>query len=150
MPEMQPSSELKFTIPDEPVAKERARSAAVGVRGNGKPNIRTYTPAATVAYEKKVAIVAQIAVNQRRWAWGPKDRFTVIVRLFRRYEGKGGDIDNYIKSLFDGLNGVVWDDDRAVRSLAVTLSGPSEKPRTEVVIRRHRIGERSHKLSTKP
>lgn len=53
---------------------------------------------------------------------------------------KKPDIDNYVKLVFDALNGIAWEDDNAVASLyAVKLY--DENPRTEVYIDYLKKGE---------
>ncbi|WP_207695550.1 RusA family crossover junction endodeoxyribonuclease [Enterococcus sp. DIV0212c] len=44
------------------------------------------------------------------------------------------DIDNYVKAVFDGINGIIWKDDARVVDLK-TSKYYSDKPRTEVIIR---------------
>ena len=41
--------------------------------------------------------------------------------------GIRGDIDNYVKSIFDGMNAVIWNDDRQVESLEVVFVGVPRK-----------------------
>ncbi|WP_081410991.1 RusA family crossover junction endodeoxyribonuclease [Desulfotruncus alcoholivorax] len=50
----------------------------------------------------------------------------------------GGDLDKYIKSIQDGLNGIAWRDDRQVTRLKAGLFvRPGVKERAEVII--HKI-----------
>lgn len=46
---------------------------------------------------------------------------------------KKPDIDNYVKLVLDALNGIAWEDDNAVASIAAS-KGYSFEPRTEVCI----------------
>lgn len=43
--------------------------------------------------------------------------------------GLRGDIDNYLKSILDGLNGIAWTDDKLVESVTLTFDGPVRKQR---------------------
>jgi crossover junction endodeoxyribonuclease RusA len=97
-----------------PKAKERPRFR----RG------RVFTPKTTHEFETKVAA-----------GWNKRKRFkdkpvSVSVELGKDYfvvhvqeldvstsSPLRGDIDNYVKSILDGLNGVAWDDDIQVREL---------------------------------
>lgn len=133
-------NDLRFTIPGEPVPKGRARTRVVTTKA-GKSFATHYTPADTKAYEQKVALLCQAAVAAHRWLWSPKDRFAVTVRVFRKHEGAGGDLDNYVKAVSDAINGVAFDDDRYVRELVATLEQDAEHPRVEVVVTRIRVGE---------
>lgn len=102
-----------FFIEGKPHPKERARVTA----RNGKAF--AYTPSKTVQAEKKIAE-----------AWdGPKFSGEVAVNIVVDAEGATvivermdvdstsrlrGDLDNYIKTILDALNGVAWDDDSQV------------------------------------
>lgn len=48
--------------------------------------------------------------------------------------GRPGDVDNIAKAVFDGLNGVVWYDDRQVAEMHVYRFVKQEKQRTEIKI----------------
>lgn len=99
----------KLKVDSKPVPKGRPRMTRYG---------RVFTPATTLQAE---AIIAQ--------AWnGPKyeglvevdcvftpEGTTVIVTPVDGTQSKlRGDIDNYVKLLMDGLNGVAWLDDKQV------------------------------------
>jgi Holliday junction resolvase RusA-like endonuclease len=97
-------------------------------RPKGRPRFsrgRTYTPDTTIQFEQLV-----------RAAWiesgGPTfegpvemdvtfypDRIEVVVRELdpEQKSALRGDIDNYVKSLLDGLNKAAFDDDRRVLRL---------------------------------
>lgn len=134
------SDRLFFIVPGEPVPKGRARTRVVQTK-SGKAFASHYTPKETAAYEKHVATLCQLAVNQKRWVFGPKDRFDLRVRICRTHEGAGGDIDNYVKAIQDGINGIAFPDDRYIRCGAQWLEQDSERPRVEVCVTRIRIGE---------
>jgi len=133
-------TDLRFTIPGEPVPKGRARTRVVTTKG-GKSFASHYTPAETKAYEQKVALLCQAAVSAQRWLWSPKDRFAVTVHVFRTHEGKGGDLDNYIKAVSDAINGIAFADDRYIRAVNAAMAQDAERPRVEVVVTRIRVGE---------
>jgi Holliday junction resolvase RusA-like endonuclease len=96
-------------------AKQRPRMSRRG---------RAYTPKATHDFETRVAT-----------GWNKRKRFkdkpvSVSVELGKDYflvhvqeldvstpTALRGDIDNYVKSILDGLNGIAWDDDIQVREL---------------------------------
>ena len=100
-------------IEGRPHPKERPRATA----RNGKAFM--YTPAKTVDAEKKIA-----------QAWdGPVFHGEVAVHIVTDSEGTAvivervdietksslrGDLDNYVKTVLDALNGVAWIDDKQV------------------------------------
>lgn len=114
---------ITFTIPGEPVAKGRARSF---VR-NG--HVAHYTPEKTVRYENLVKLAAQQAMGSKAPAAGA---VALIVRAFmgipaswsqRKQRAavlgeitptKRPDLDNIVKAIKDGANGVTWRDDSQV------------------------------------
>lgn len=105
--------DFRIIIKETPKSKGRPR---LGRRG------RVYTPIATHEAEQRIA---------QAWmeAGGPKfdgpielevdfyrDRSEIIVRTSTDLDLSSlrGDIDNYVKLVMDGLNGVAWTDDKQV------------------------------------
>lgn len=126
---------LKFIVPGEPVPKGRPRFSS-RKRDDGKTFVKTYTDAETAAYEKHVRNCAQIAVLQTRWAWSKRDRFNLLLRVFRTHYDAGGDIDNYEKAVMDAMNTVAYADDRYVRGKGSIIYMDKLNPRVEVEVRR--------------
>lgn len=61
-----------------------------------------------------------------------RDGFWVLIEpleAFHRPVGILGDVDNYVKSILDGLQGAAFDNDKQVEQFNVALSGPARKPR---------------------
>ena len=125
---------LTFTVLGPPVPKARARvvhnpNAAFGTR---KTN--SYTPTKSGDYEKHVGMLA-LAARTRAAKWPGLDRKTRIgltVRVYRSREQ--GDLDNFIKSAKDALNGVLWADDWQVRRLDGCLVEECEKGRERLEV----------------
>lgn len=133
---------IVFTIPGEPVAKGRARSF---VR-NG--HVAHYTPEKTARYENLVKLAAQQAMGDMAPAEGA---VALIVRAFmgiptswsqkkQRAAALGEitptkrpDLDNIVKAVKDGANGVTWKDDSQV--VDVIASKRYGTPRVEVEVR---------------
>lgn len=131
---------MKFIIEGEPVAQGRPRATA----RNG--HVRMYDPAKSRQYKDLVRSVAQRHVSE------PLDRPVVLIinvyrsipksfsKKARNLAAEGQirpitkpDIDNYIKGILDGLNGVVWVDDNRIISLTVNKFY-SDTPRVEVEV----------------
>lgn len=112
-----------FTIPGEPVAKGRPRSF---VR-NG--HVAHYTPDKTARYENLVRLAAQQAMAGRSPEQGAVEltvhaymgipaswskRKQVQASLGEITPTKRPDLDNILKAIKDGGNGVLWRDDAQV------------------------------------
>lgn len=111
-----PADKHTQTFRFKPRPKQRPR---LGRKG------RVFTPAETLEFERTIkehyngplfetGVNITITLN--------KDSFTVTVSEHAKLEPSPlrGDIDNYAKSIMDGLNGVAYTDDRLVRKLQVT------------------------------
>ena len=107
---------VEFVVPGQPTAKARPRMVAG----------RMYTPAKTVNYEGMVAILAAEAMAGRPLfegacavdlhiimsvppSWPAKKRAEALAGT--RYPTTKPDMDNVVKAIYDGMNGVVWRDD---------------------------------------
>ena len=131
---------IQFTVPGNPVPKGRPRSF---VRG-GK--VGHYTPKKTADYEKAVRMLAEAAMMGRNPICGAVA--VEITATFaippswakkRKEAAKNAphtskpDLDNCIKAICDGCNGVTWaDDDQIYRISAIKRYG--DVPGVEVKI----------------
>lgn len=117
---------IAFTVPGEPVAKGRPRITLAGGRAHA------YTPAKTAAYEQLVAVYAAAAMKKAPLlehpvqlrlgiyckvpgSWSKKRRAAALGGMER--PAKSPDIDNIVKSVADGMNGIVWVDDSQIVEL---------------------------------
>jgi Holliday junction resolvase RusA-like endonuclease len=117
---------ITFTIPGEPVGKGRPRVTLAGGRAHA------YTPAKTAAYEQLVAVYAAAAMQNAPLlehpvrvrldiyckvpgTWSKKRRSDALAGIER--PAKSPDIDNIVKALADGMNGIVWVDDSQIVEL---------------------------------
>lgn len=120
---------VRFVVPGQPVGKGRPR---IGKVGN---HARMFTPAKTVSYEGLIAHEASQAMAGRDLFEGPCDVRMVIECMVpaswsqkKQRQALAGDIrpttkpdvDNIVKAIFDGINGVVWKDDVQVCELGLT------------------------------
>lgn len=141
------------TIPGKPKAMDRPRVAISGFRPSGGKvrNIRwdpdkppgkigahVYTPKGTLDYER---LVAEMAVGQGvRRIEGPVG---VEVRFYMYAPSKktAGDTDNLLKTLFDGLNGVAFDDDSQIEYVKAEKFYVESKTEQKTVARIGRLDE---------
>ena len=121
---------LFFVIPGPPIPCARARVYADKNTGR----VRSVTPENTRAYESHVRVVSQIAVNRAAWKPAEDAAYSVEFRVFR--DVRRGDWDNFAKALGDGMNGVVWKDDRQITDAVVRVRFDKMRPRVEVVVER--------------
>lgn len=135
-------NKVAFTIPGEPVAKGRARSF---IRAG---HVAHYTPDKTARYENLVKLAAQQAMADVPPLEGP---VSLVVRAFlgipqswslkkqrsaaigELTPTKRPDLDNIVKAIKDGANGVTWKDDSQV--IDVIASKRYGQPRVEVEVR---------------
>lgn len=112
---------MDFVIPGPPVGKARPRFS----RKSGT----VYTPTKTVLYERKIS-KAYKAEGGEKYPGGCYVRVQIrayfpIPKLWSRAKkelalsgdirpGKKPDVDNIIKIVLDGLNGIAYDDDKQV------------------------------------
>ena len=115
---------VAFTVPGEPGAKQRPRATTIG------GHARMYTPGKTVQYESLVAMCAGQAmrasppmvgpvaieieaVHGIPASWSKKRKAAALAGLERPFTSRK-DWDNIGKIVCDAINGVVWIDDRQV------------------------------------
>lgn len=140
---------VSFVVPGEPQGKGRARVGKVG------GHARMFTPAKTVAYEGLIAMAAQQAMRGGAPLEGPLALSVEAVATIpaswskkRRSEALAGllrpttkpDIDNIVKAVGDGANGVAWGDDRQIVQLTA-LKRYGERPELRVIVARIEPGE---------
>ncbi|RJQ07575.1 MAG: RusA family crossover junction endodeoxyribonuclease [Bacillota bacterium] len=112
-----------FTVPGRPVPKKRPRL------GYGGRRAYVYTPRETLAYEEAVGWAAR--PHFPKPLEGP-----VSVKLdVYLATGKRGDLDNYSKSILDGVNEIAFRDDSQVARLEASLRRcPHGQERVEVEV----------------
>ena len=62
---------------------------------------------------------------------------SVSVKIYRRFKPASkryGDVDNFLKSIFDGLNGIVYEDDAQIVRIVAEKFRDKKNPRAEIVI----------------
>lgn len=132
---------MKIVIMGEPKGKARPRFSRSG------RNVHTYTPESTTDYESLVALMYRAAggkchdegyvhINIKAFFQMPKKSSKKRVEDMRSgiiLPAKKPDIDNIVKIIMDGLNGVAYRDDAQVVSVMASKVY-SDIPRVEVEI----------------
>ena len=127
----------------EPVAQARPRMTA-------RPYPHMYDPAPVKAFKRRVGAEAAKQLAELGQAASDK-AMSVIIRFYRPLQKSLSkpeaarrasavklptvkpDVDNYVKSFLDGLNGIVWQDDSQIVSLTAKKAY-SDRPRIELEV----------------
>lgn len=110
---------IDLVVYGKPIGKARPRFG----RNKHSGKVVTFTPKATKDYEQEIATTAQCAMFGKMLMEGP---LKVTITAFFLHKTKQGwhtsrpDIDNVVKAVLDGLNGVVFKDDAAVAHVDAT------------------------------
>jgi len=132
---------VTLTITEEAVAKARPRVSSFG----GKA--RMYTPKKSQDFEYvirrraeekiKKPLTGPISVEIDLQLKRPKYMMKKTMTNPKCYNTKRPDIDNYIKSILDGLNGVAFEDDGQVAEIIVRkwYHAGGERPTTTIIIK---------------
>lgn len=114
---------MKIVIDGDPKPQGRIRFAR---------NHAHYSKA-DVEYREQISWQAR-----QQWHKAPLEgEICAGVKLYRKYKRTApqfGDVDNHLKSLFDGLSGIVFNDDRQVVRCVVEKFTDKENPRAEIEI----------------
>lgn len=117
-------------VPIKPITKGRPR---MGRRR------KVYTPPRTIEFEQAVASwwadnggchgdspLALSVIVEAEGFW------VLIEELDGNYRPVGvtGDMDNYVKAIADGMNGVAWTDDRQVQWIDARFGGERRPPKS--------------------
>jgi len=94
-----------FTVPGRPRGKERSRMGR-----NGK----FYTPKTTREYEESVAWFAKAAYK------GEPTKDPVRLDMTIRSSKSKADTSNILKSIEDGMNGIVYVDDKQIKEIHIS------------------------------
>ena len=134
---------IMFTVYGEPVAKSRPRFST-----RGKFPV-AYTPQKTKTYESEVGMMAKAAMGASEALEGALEAFIYVTFPVpasyskKRTEAclnetekhtKKPDLDNVVKLIFDGMNGIVFKDDSQITSIHATKVY-GEVPKVEILVR---------------
>ena len=110
--------DVTFTIYGKPQGKQRPRLGKHGV----------YTPKATKRYEQSIAW-GYLATRSGMISGPVRLRVECYFPDLRRR-----DIDNVVKCIMDGLNGIAYKDDSQVVELSASSKLDRDRPRTVVTV----------------
>ena len=132
---------MKLTFDIEPVEQARPRATRMG-RG-----IRLYDPKKVSVYKKQLAMMCKFQYKDQPLS----GQLTVNLKFYRHVQSSVSkkerklrligahrptvkpDVDNYIKSTLDGLNGLLWEDDNQIVKI-VAEKYYSDHPRVEIEV----------------
>jgi Holliday junction resolvase RusA-like endonuclease len=119
---------LAFFVDGKPVPKQAFRS----IRGH------VTRPVNVKAWQDVVGWTAQIAMR----ALGRIDPLAGPLEVelhFALFNRRPMDLDNLSKAVLDGMNRVVWQDDRQIVDLHITKSIDAEHPGVQVLVRERKV-----------
>lgn len=127
---------IEYTVPGPAVPKARPRfdmrSKVTYTDERTKIYERTVGMFARVAMRGMLPVTGEVAVNIAVELLRPKGQKNVCHS--RKCVGKA-DVDNYAKAILDGMNGIVYDDDRQVSKLCVEkLYGEQDLVKVRVTV----------------
>jgi len=128
-----------FTIPGEPMGKQRPKFARAG------QYTMTYTPTKTMNYEtlvKEMYVISkgqyyenqQLKINVKAYFSIPKSKSKKVQEAMKNgwiRPVKTPDCDNILKIICDALNGIAYQDDKQIIEANIS-KWYSDKPRVEV------------------
>lgn len=132
---------MKLVFDIEPVEQARPRATRMG-RG-----IRLYDPKKVSVYKKQLAMMCKFQYKDQPLS----GQLTVNLKFYRHVQSSVSkkerklrligahrptvkpDVDNYIKSTLDGLNGLLWEDDNQIVKI-VAEKYYSDHPRVEIEV----------------
>lgn len=132
---------VEFTVYGKPQGKARPRFTR---RGN-----RTYTPKETKLYEQQIAKAYRLAANGFTFGECPVEIWLTAVfpkakTSKKEYPTLKPDIDNIQKAVFDGLNGIAYNDDKQILAVSAHKTFCKlgrEKPRLLVTVMEYKGDE---------
>lgn len=111
---------LTLTVPGRPVPKARPR---MGANGN------VYTPRRTQNAEHDIGWAAKRIIRGRKTA-----KPVAVTCIFYVPARTKGDVDNLLKTVLDGLNGIAYVDDSQVVQASALIVVDSADPRTDITV----------------
>ena len=121
---------MELVIPGQPKPKQRPRQGKSG---------RFYTPLSTKAHERRIAWFARAKMLH------PLTGPVALKAVFYRQSETACDVDNLLKALMDGLQGIAYENDSQVEHVEGIKRIDRKNPRTEVEIHERDLYEEREK-----
>lgn len=115
---------LRIEIEGDPIPAARPRYS---VR-------RVYQPKRNVEYRRQIQAAARLAMAGAEPMQGEICAVVKVYRKWKRTARQSGDLDNLVKSLWDGLNGIIFEDDSQICRCTVEKFTDKENPRAVIEI----------------
>ena len=117
---------IQFFVKGEPRPKQSFRSTGHG-RGYTHPRVK--------AWQTEVSAEAQNAMRAAGMFNEPLDRDLFVELVFTLGDHRRVDLDNLSKAVLDGMNGIVWTDDRVIVDLHLRKRISANPEETGVSVR---------------
>lgn len=118
------SDAMKFEVLGEPIPLARARF------GRG----RAYLPKRSREYRCRLAEAAVEALSGHEPLTGELSCRIEIYRKYKRTARTYGDVDNHIKAALDGMQGIIFADDKQVVEISAVKHTDKARPRLVVEV----------------
>ena len=117
---------INFSVPGQPVPKQRARVTSQGTYYAPRP--RGSTRLSYLEYRELVQVQAREAMVNGSWRITPD--FQGLWGISIKARLGAGDADNVLGSILDALQGILWENDKQVLQASVLLERvPAKAPR---------------------
>lgn len=95
---------------------------------------RAYQPKRNAEYRRVIEWSAKMAMKGAEPLQGALTATVKVYRKFQRTSRRFGDVDNFLKAIFDALNKIVFDDDSQIVRCSVEKITDKKAPRAEITI----------------
>ena len=120
--------EISYRLDVDPIPQARPRVGRYGA----------YEPKRCTKYKQEIKKKAAAAMTGKEPLTGEID---CLIRVFRKVKSTSrnfGDVDNHIKSILDGMNGICYQDDRQITKCTIEKE-TDPTPHIEVVLKNANI-----------
>lgn len=119
--------ECLFTVYGPPVPCGRPRATVIPSPKGSRAHV--YADPKSVKYQK---LIGEVALRHRPPSWRSDwASYSLWVRVYLKEDR--GDCDNFLKSVSDGCNRILWDNDKRIRSWRIDIAEDHKNPRVEVL-----------------